>query len=125
MVPTPTNPLLLTIKLVAVEEPMTNLLAAWPAIGLMASCPHGVVVEMPVFERKFSSPVHEFVSARSVEDADPPAGVVVAITVPMAFTARNEPAAVPKLEMANLDVVAFVVVARSPVKFWRLVEAKT
>lgn len=48
-VPMPTFPLLVTMKFVAVEDPMTNWFAAWPAIGLTASVAHGDVVPIPIF----------------------------------------------------------------------------
>ncbi len=47
VVPIPTKPLPVTKKFVAVDEPMTNWLLACPAIGLIANCAHGVVVEIP------------------------------------------------------------------------------
>jgi hypothetical protein len=48
--------------------------------------------------------------------------VVVAMTVPFASTARTVPAAVASEVMANLEVVALLVVAFSAVKFWSVVE---
>ena len=48
-VPTPTKPLLVTIKFVAVEDPTTNWLAASPAVGLMEKLAQGVEVPVPTF----------------------------------------------------------------------------
>jgi hypothetical protein len=50
--------------------------------------------------------------------------VVVAMTVPFASTASTVPAAAARLVMANLEVVAFVVVAFSAVKFCSVVEPR-
>ena len=49
-----------------------------------------------------------FVSDRRVVEAEPGVGVVVAITVPSGFTARNVPAPVAREVIAKLLVVAFV-----------------
>jgi hypothetical protein len=46
--PIPTFPAFVTMKFVAVEEPMTNEFP-FPAIGLMASFAQGEVVAMPTF----------------------------------------------------------------------------
>ena len=49
VVPIPTNPLLATMKFVAVEEPMTNDGPVPITFGLMERKPHGEVVPSPRF----------------------------------------------------------------------------
>ena len=62
-----------------------------------------------MIELKTLAPEKVLLSARSVDEAAVD-GVEVAITVPLAFTARKEPAGVARLVIANDEVVALVVV---------------
>lgn len=63
-------------------------------------------------------PEKPLLSVRREDEAElPVAGVVVAITLPLAFTARNVPAGVPRELIASEVVVAFVLVEFTAVKF--------
>ena len=85
-VPTPTKPLLFTINEVAVDEPMTNWLAASPAVGLTARVAHGVVVPTPTAPpavAKYAEPLE----VRAVVEAYGNAEAVVVVAVKYAATA--------------------------------------
>ena len=67
---------------------------------------------------KVSLPENVLLSVKSVEDADePPLGVVVAMILPFGSTARNVPAAVPRLGSHSVVAVRRVVVAFEKISF--------
>lgn len=75
----PTLPLLLMMKLVAVEDPTTNWLLATPATGLIANVANGLVEPTPTMP--LSKTLKRVVDALSTSSKRPPVPVPLAKTV--------------------------------------------